>query len=242
MGESKQIVVPDSPEARTLALLGGFAADLIEVADAFAIAESFSDAKQEPGATIYRFLVAHGVVAYARCFADSNVRARLGTFVSVPPEFADTHDALMKLRNRTIAHSESNLQPSFAVVDLSHDGTTVVVDRALSITITTGMPRPIVQKARLLVTELQASLQSEFDAAKTAVAVSIDVASANSLWTTGERLRLTPTDFTEWTPDTRRPKYPKSHEVPIYMDVDPDAQTGVDNDRADEGGQSGRNE
>jgi len=242
MGESKQVVVPDSPEARRLALLGGFAADLIEVADAFAIAETFLGAKDEPGATIYRLLVAHGVVAYARCFADSKVRAKLGTLISVPPEFANTHNALMKLRNRTIAHSESNLQPTYAVVDLSHDGTTVAVDRALSITITTGTPSPDVQQARLLVTELQAALQLELDAAKTAVAASIDEAFANSLWTTGERLQLTPTDFTEWTPDTRRPKYPKSHEVPIYMNVDLDAQAGVDNDRANEGGQSGRNE
>lgn len=242
MGEGRQVMVPNSPEAQKLALLGGFMADLREAADAFAIADSFSEENEDPGTAIYRFLVAHGVVAYARCFASSNVRARLDGCIPVPPDFTETHHGLIYLRNRTIAHSESNLQTTFAVVELSRDGTAVVVDRALSMTFTTGTPRQVMQKARRLVTELQASLQMELDKAKTAVVGSIDMASATELWSTGIQPQLTPTDSREWAPETRRSKYPKSHEVPIYVDFDPGARTGVNNDHADEGGQSGRNE
>ena len=221
--ERKQVVVPDSPEARRLALLGEYHADLVEAESTFELAESFTGETEPPGSDIYRFLVAHGVVAYARCFTTSNVRAKLDTILQVPAEHASTHKALIDFRNRTVAHSESSLQVTYAVVDLLRVEDETTVERAMSITLANGAPRSVIAEAQRLIADLLEALQALRDVAKAEVVASLDAAAADWLWENGGRARFVPTPEEEWAADTRRSKYPSSPDTPIYMGNKPAA-------------------
>jgi len=217
MDEVKQVAVPDSPEARRLALLGGYHADLMEAEGTLDLAETFTSDTDQRGSDIYRCLVAHAVIAYARCFVNSKVRESLSTILSVPSAYEDAHRAMMVMRNRTVAHSESALQVTYAVVDLRHVEQETTVDRALSITFGTGIPRPVVEQVRLLITELRAALQVHFDAAKAALVASLDETAVEDLWVNGKQPCLVPTSNSQWSADTRRAEYPASTETPIYV-------------------------
>lgn len=222
MDEVKQVAVPDSPEARKVVLLGGYSADLIEAVEALEIAETFSGETAKPGSDVYRFLIAHAVIAYARCFANSNVRAKLDTIVPVPTVHADIHQAMMDVRNKTVAHSESTLHVTYGVVDLRHVGEETTVERALAITFSNGIPRPVVERLQRLITDLRAALQVHFDIAKAELIASLDGAAASGLWDHGEQPRLVPTSDAEWVANARRGKYPATSEAPIYVGWMPD--------------------
>jgi len=217
MDEVKQVAVPDSPEARKVVLLGGYSADLMEAEDTLNLAATFTSDTDQRGSDLYRFLIAHAVIAYARCFANSNVREKLDAIVPVPPAHVDVHQAIMDVRNKTIAHSESTLQVTYAVVNLRHVEQETTVERAMSITFGTGIPRPVVEQWQRLITDLRAALQVLIDVAKAELIASLDDTAATWLWDHGEQPRLVPTSDAAWVANAKRGKYPASAEAPIYV-------------------------
>lgn len=222
MDDVKQVAAPDSPEARKIVLLGGYTADLIEAAEALEIAGTFSGETAKPGSDIHRFLVAHAVIAYARCFANSNVREKLDTIVAIPSQHVDVHQAMMDVRNKTVAHSESTLQVTYASVDLRHVGEETTVERAVAITFSHPIPRLVIEQLQRLITDLRAALQVHFDVAKAELISSLDGTAASGLWDHGVQPRLVPTSDAEWVANARRGKYPASAETPIYVGWLPD--------------------
>lgn len=242
MGEDRQVMIPDSAEARRLAMLAAFEADLTEAEDALKAAESFSDAKEDPDSAICRYLVAYGAVAYGRCFTSSTVRPELDSVVSVPPEFVDAHENLLRFRNGTIGDSENGWRPTYVLADLSHDGAVARVDRVVAMTIATYMPQSVLRRARLLIEELKASLGSEICAARTAAVTSIDGAAADELWDTGVQPQLLPTYDADWIPEASWPRHRRSHEIPIHRDVDAHSPTRAADEHTDVGDQLERDE
>lgn len=221
MAEQKQVIVPDSPEVRRLAVLGSLNADLTEAALALELASEHTEADNDHDRALYRQLVALAVVVYGRAQTKSGARKALWSYVTVPSNLVPTHEQVMKFRNRTIAHSESENESTYVVADLTSDTGSVTVDRALVVTTASPAPHTFVHRFQALVAELQALLKAEIEVARTAVIASIDEQQGSELWREGRRPQLVPRLISEWDPDSRRPPYPTSHEIPVYLFDDP---------------------
>jgi hypothetical protein len=77
------------------------------------------------GSDVWEPLTSHAVTAYIRPFIHSNVRARLDQlpgFPGIPHDLLAIHDAIRKYRNRTIAHSQSELVTPLPVAMMSEAG------------------------------------------------------------------------------------------------------------------------
>lgn len=221
MAEQKQVIVPDSPEVRRLAALGSLNADLIEAALALDLASKYAEADNDHDRALYRQLVALAVVVYGRAQTKSGARKALWSYVTVPSNLVPTHDQVMKFRNRTIAHSESESESTYVMADLTSDVGSITVDRALVVTTASPSPRAFAHRFQALVAELQVLLKAEIEVARAAVIASIDTQQSGDLWREGRQPQLMPRLISEWDPDTRRPPYPTSHEIPVYLFDDP---------------------
>lgn len=217
MAEQKQVIVPDSPEVRRLAALGSLNADLTEAALALELASEHVEADNDHDRALHRHLVALAVVIYGRAQTKSGARKALWSYVTVPSNLVSTHEQVMKFRNQTIAHSESENESTYVMADLTSNAGSVTIDRALVVTTASPAPRAFVHRFQALVAELQELLKAEIEVACTAVIASIDQQQGSDLWREGRQPQLAPRLISEWDPDTRRPPYPTSHEIPVYL-------------------------
>lgn len=207
-------MVEDTPDARLFIELSSYGADLAEAVRALDLAIQGDD-QDSPFADAQQFLIEFAVVAYCRCFMPSTVREKLTHHVGVPLEFAKTHDLVVTFRNRTIAHSQSDLAVTYPVGVL--ESATLVVRDVMAVTVVSPLPPLVVRQFRTLATTMEALL---------------DVV----LFPIRERLKdnLRATDRTdlvdlprpieklaeEFNPKSTRHSYPTSHT--LYWDVSDD--------------------
>ena len=109
--------LPDSPDTRLFVELSSYAADLSEALAALELV-SPPHAEDPVLREAELFLVGYAVMAYCRTFFPSQVRVPLTKHVAVPNELAATHTRIVNFRNRTIAHSHSQLTTTLPVAVL----------------------------------------------------------------------------------------------------------------------------
>ena len=132
------VMVADSDDARLFIELSSHAADLVEARDALELAlRSMSD-PDSPLQDAERSLVANAAMAYCRTFFPSKVRRPMTDFVEIPQAFFATHELVAAFRNRTIAHSQSDLSVTYAVGVL--DAETLEVRDVMAPTFLNPMP------------------------------------------------------------------------------------------------------
>lgn len=214
--EEKHVVVPDSEEARHLAVLASYSADLSEAATALEIGTTLLEANNDRDRAICRLANQQGVLAYWRCFAQSSVRPPITEFVTVPAHLAGLHLQAKHLRNRTIAHSESELQLTYVTVRLTRDVETTA-DKVFGVTIGNPAPQSFNEGLAVLVAALGDEMKPVIDAARAAVQVVMNAADLDDLWETGKPLQMTPGRISDWTPDSRRSAYPASALIPLHL-------------------------
>ncbi|MBD8535688.1 hypothetical protein [Plantibacter sp. CFBP 13570] len=218
---SRQAIVLASEPVIALATLSSFNADLTEARQNFELAAEFENAVDERGHQIYRALVNQAVIAYLRCVKKSDHRPPVLEYVSVPEQFLGVHSQLDKLRNRTIAHSESDLEASYVLATLNATDGTPSLQQIQTITAAGAMPPAIRARAEALVTDLSTQLNKIIDEAKQAVSASLSPEDAATLWTDGRQPRFVPALISEWDPNRKRAHYPSSELIPMYMFDDP---------------------
>lgn len=217
MSEQKQVIIPDSSEARALAGLGSLSADLGEARRTVELAVDYEEAENDRERAVYRQLISHAVVVYGRVQTKSGARKALWSFISVPANLQATHDQAMLLRNRTIAHSESDLETSHAIAVLTNESGVVDIVRVFVVVSSAPPPHPFVHQLLALIKELQRLLKPELDRARLAVVASLDAQQRNELWRDGMQPQLKPGLESDWEPGVKRPPYPTSHEIPIHL-------------------------
>lgn len=218
MPETKQVIAPTSLAAIRLAQLAGFNADLGDALYGFTIALHMIESTVAWEKNVVRRLVSDAAVAYARCFTTSNVRPKLDTIIEVPAEHQDVHLILMKLRNRTVAHSESTLTPSFAVVGLARDESSGDVRAALALAMTAhvSFSDDAVQLFHDTTNAVKRLLLIEIETAKAQLLTDLNSnGDLVTLWKDGMQPQMVPISLDEWDVDSRRPDYPDSHVIPI---------------------------
>jgi hypothetical protein len=217
---NKQVIAPSSPAAARLAQLAGFNADLAVAHNSLTLASHFSDSQDKTERNLVRPLVIEATVAYGRCFTTSHVRPRLDTIIRMPDEYAAEHDMLMRLRHGTVAHSESNLTPSYAVVNLDRNSNTgdVRVLQALAMTSHTSFSSEAIQLFNELAGAMRQLLFVEIEFAKADLIAELNrTGHLDTLWAYGMLPQLASISLGDWDVYARRPEYPDSHVIPMLV-------------------------
>jgi hypothetical protein len=220
MAEMKQVIAPDSPAAVRLALLGGFNADLGDALYGFSIALHLNESQEPTERNLVRRVVSDAIVSYGRCFTSSNVRPRLDEIIDVPEAYADVHHMLKRLRNRTVAHSESTLTPTYAVVDLERDESTGVVraTRALAMSVHASFSGEAIEQFHEVSGALKNLLLLQIEQAKAELIAELDAAGdVADLWNDGTLPQFVDIPLDDWNVDSKRPDYPESHIIPVVV-------------------------
>lgn len=214
----KQVIVPSSPAAVRLAQLAGFNADLAEALYGFTIALHMIESGETREQNLVRPLVSAATVSYGRCFTSSNVRPSLDTILDVPDAQVGVHHALKRLRNRTVAHSESTLTPSYAVLNLerAESAGDVYAAQASAMTVHVSFSMEGIQQFHELTRVVKNLLLLEIEKAKGDLVSELNgSADLQELWDDGVLPQMVPIPLGEWDLDSKRPDYPDSHIIPV---------------------------
>lgn len=211
------VLIGDSEDTRTFIELSSYAVDLVEARDALELTlRSLAD-PDSPLREAERSLVAAAVMAYCRTFFSSKVRGPLTRAVEVPPALVATHELVAAFRNRTIAHSQSDLSVTYAVGVL--DAETLVVRDVMAPTISSTLPPEHVQAFLTLVTTMVELLDEAIEPVRQRLVQTLQCEDLAALVRAGiaPARELLAADFRA---ATTRPPYPTSH--PTYWSVEVD--------------------
>ena len=210
------VMVDDSDDARLFIELSSHAADLVEARDALELALRSMLDTYSPLQDAERALVANAAMAYCRTFFPSKVRRPVTKFVEIPQAFSATHELVAMFRNRTIAHSQSDLSITYAVGVL--DGDTLEVLDVSAPNISSTMPPEQVRKFLDLVNTVEALLDEVIGPIRTRLMGRLADADRAALIKDGLRLTARVLLAAEFGSQTTRPPYPASH--PVYLTRD----------------------
>ena len=206
-------MVQDSDDARLFIELSSYAVDLVEARDALALAQQSAATADSPLQSAERSLIANATMAYCRTFFLSRARRPITTFVQIPAQVSATHDLVARFRNRTIAHSQSELSVTCAVGVLDADTLAVLDVSAPNISST--MPPEQVRNFSELVAAVMAELDEVIAPVRTRLMATLAAADRAALLEAG----LSPTarmlPATEFGSPRSRPSYPTTY--PIYV-------------------------
>lgn len=206
-------MVPDSEDARAFIELSSHAADLVQAREALELAVQRRDEATSPIKGAKDALVAGAAMAYCRTFFHSNVRQPVTNSIEVPEGLRATHELVRMFRNRTIAHSQSDLSVTYAVAVL--DAKTFKVRDVTAPTIRSTMPPERVRDFLELVTAVQDLLDDAIEPIRIRLTTEIGAADRAAVVREGVRPMAREMLAAEFDPSTTRPAYPTSH--PIYF-------------------------
>ena len=194
----------ESDDARLFVELSSHAADLAEARDSLELALRSMRDPDSPLRDAERALVANATMAYCRTFFPSKVRRPVTALVEIPRAFAATHELVAMFRNRTIAHSQSDLSVTYAVAVL--DAETQEVLDVIGPSIQSPMPPEHVHAFLGLVDALERELDEVIDPIRTRLMDQLDAEHAAHLDGPRRTVRVMPADAFESR--TTRARYP----------------------------------
>ena len=212
-------MVDDSDDARLFIELSSHAADLVEARDALRHALRSAPDPDSPVRDAERSLVANAAMAYCRTFFPSKVRRPVTHYVDIPQELAATHQLVAAFRNRTIAHSQSDLSVTYALGVL--DAETLEVLDVTAPSISSPMPPGQVRNFLHLVTTVEERLDEVIEPIRMRLTERLADADRPALLKDGQKPTVRALPAVEFDSRTTRPPYPASH--PVYLITEPDS-------------------
>jgi len=211
-------MVDDSDDARLFIELSSHAADLVEARDALELALRSMPDPDSPLRDAERSLVAAAAMAYCRTFFPSKVRRPVTDFVEIPQALVATHELVAMFRNRTIAHSQSDLSVTYALGVL--DAETLEVLDVTAPTIVNSMPLEQVRNFLDLVTAVEERLDEVIEPIRMRLMARLAEADRPALLKDGPRPTVRALPAAEFGSQTTRPPYPASHPVCLTREAD----------------------
>lgn len=213
------VMIDDSDDARSFIELSSHAADLVEARDALELASRSMPDPDSPLRDAERSLVANAAMAYCRTFFPSKVRRPVTDFVDIPKALVATHELVAMFRNRTIAHSQSDLSVTYALGVL-HGETLEVLD-VTAPSISSPMPPEQVRNFLGLVTTVEELLDEAIEPTRMRLIRGLADADRPALLRAGPRPTVRALPAAKFGSRTTRPPYPASH--PVYLTREPDS-------------------
>ena len=211
-------MVDDSDDARLFIELSSYAADLVEARDALGRALRSMADTNSPLQDTERSLVANAVMAYCRTFFPSKARRPVTYFVEIPQALSATHELVAKFRNRTIAHSQSDLLITYAVGVL--DAETLEVLDVTAPSISSPMPPDQVRNFICLVDAVAERLDEVIEPTRMRLMGRLASADRAALIKDGPRPTPRVLLAAEFNSSTTRLPYPTSHPAHFTREVD----------------------
>jgi hypothetical protein len=198
------VLAPDSPDVRLFVELSSHGADLCEAHHAVALALE-ADRLEALLEGVQPHLIAAAVIAYCRTFFSSNVRSPLTTYVEVPVELQSTHELVGSFRNRTVAHSHSELTSTFPVVPL--EPVTQRPRAMVGMTLSQTLPPEVLEQFRTLIETVTDRLEILLDGVRARIDRVIEAAPTQEIatWTRPAIVGRLSSDFNPQTPRARYP-------------------------------------
>ena len=212
-------MVNDSNDARLFIELSSHAADLVEARDALVLALRSMPDPDSPLRDAERSLVANAAMAYCRTFFPSKVRRPVTVFVEIPQALVATHELVAMFRNRTIAHSQSDLSVTYALGVL--DAETLEVVDVTAPNISSPMPPEQVRSFLDLVTTVEERLDEVIEPIRMRLTERLADADRPALLKDGQKPTVRVLPAAEFDSRTTRPPYPASH--PVYLTREPNS-------------------
>ncbi len=205
-------MVEDSTDARLFIELSSHAVDLLEAHHALTLALQSVQVADSPVEGAESSLIANAAMAYCRTFFLSKVRRPITTFVDIPDQVSATHELVVQFRNRTIAHSQSDLSVTYAIGVLDADTLEVVDVSAPNVSST--MPPEQVRDFIDLVEVVIDGLDEVIGPVRMRLLARLAAADRAALLESGPRpeARMLPAE--EFGSQRTRPPYPTWH--PMY--------------------------
>lgn len=210
-------MIEDSDDTRLFIELSSYAADLVEARDALELALQANADPESPLRDAERALINSAAMAYCRAVMVSAVRPPVTEHVEIPAEYASTHELVRMFRNRTVAHSQSDLSVTYAVGVLDADTLDVLDVSAPNISST--MPPDHARRFLELVNLVEERLDELIHPVRHRLATSLADADRAVLLRDGPKPFTRDLRSDEFSPRTNRPHYPSSH--PVYWTSEP---------------------
>ncbi|BDO40648.1 hypothetical protein [Cellulomonas sp. NTE-D12] len=207
------VMVPDSKDARDFVEMSSHAADLVQAREALELAVRSKDDVSSTLDRATEALIATAAMAYCRAFFHSERRRLVTDFVKIPEALRDTHQLVRMFRNRTIAHSQSELSVTYAVAVL--DAETLEVRDVTAPTVLSTMPSERVRDFFELVTTVQELLDKAIEPVRSRLMAEIEAVDRAALVRNGPRPAANVVSAANFDPAATRRRYPTSH--PIYL-------------------------
>lgn len=202
------VMLENSPDARLLIELSSHAADLFEAHHALDLGVRSRDegsAFADAGA----YLIGFAVVAYCRTILHSNVRKPLTDHIAIPPELVATHETVRLFRNRTIAHSQSELSVTYPYGVL--DRASLRVRDVSAVTVKSPLPRTVVEQFQELLVALQERLENAIEPVRARLEIDLLDSDRTAMVALGAKPSVLNKSANEFNPRTKRPHFPYSH-------------------------------
>ena len=209
------VLLPDNADTRLFIELSSHAADLTEAREAITLALSAPVTGLPDG--VERSLVANAVMAYCRTFFPSKVRTPITSFVQVPEELVATHDLVARFRNRTVAHSQSDLSVTYPIGML--DAKTLNVLDVSAPTVSSTMPTEQVNSFITLIDEMRRRLDDVIEPIRDRLKAILTDADRAALVAKGPRPNAHLLQARAFAHPATRSPYPRSH--PLYLSGSP---------------------
>ena len=211
------VLVPDNADTRLFIELSSHAADLTEAREALALALALIAPITGLPDGVERSLIANAVMAYCRTFFPSKVRTPITSFVQVPEELVATHDLVARFRNRTIAHSQSDLSVTYPIGIL--DAKTLNVLDVSAPTVCSTMPTEQVNRFITLIDEMRRRLDDVIEPIRDRLKAILTDADRAALVEKGPRPNAHLLQARAFAHPATRSPYPRSH--PLYLSGSP---------------------
>lgn len=210
------VQMADSVDARLFIEMSSHAADLVEARHSLEAVLRHGAQADSPLAGFESALIAAATVAYCRTFFDSKVRRPMTELIELPDALRETHELVRVYRNRTVAHSQSELAVTYAVAVL--DAETLEARDVTATTISSPMPTGRVRDFLRLVTTVQDLLDDAIEPIRHRLLERIAAVDRAALVREGVRPMIREMLAASFNPSATRAAYPTSH--PIYLSRD----------------------
>lgn len=181
MAEVKGVSV-DTDEAYVFAELGMHLRDLNEAVDALETALAFPPPRSLRESRLRSHLLSSAVIAYWRCFSNSNPTRVLSNSLPIPEALQDAHQRSRDWRHQSVAHNDSLTRNAFAFIALRKidDGVSVAI--ASTLTVEVAVPDHEVEAFLNLILQIRESVETRMQSQAEQMLSALSDVDLQALW------------------------------------------------------------
>ena len=184
--------------------LAAFTRDLEESIDALETALSFRPPRSERESSLRSHLLSSAVIAYWRCFPTSLGKLSLDSFVPIPLALEGPHKRSKYWRDKSVAHSDSAMKRSIALLVLDNDEGKITNGVAVTLSAEVSVPDHEVEAFRALAVTIFELLTIKMNEAGERLQTEFTPSEVQKLWDRPDNNQDLDESVLQWDPTKKR--------------------------------------